>query len=849
MSQLRTLFFAVFCITCALVPEGICGPTASDAPGLTRLDELLASVSKTIEIEKADLEELKRRQRDILNDLKTQEKELRVHKLELSAAENLALIETVPLKDLEKTRAMVSQTLNYSSERTGELKKLLEELSARISELEERLNTNKNRISQLRKQEDGSLPSGLLNSLRDLDKIFESKHAILLETKKAISESLSEWQEVYVRSSRLISQLNQLIAKKKEKQLFERQDKLITHLKPGLFIEDIRVFVNTLRKGLSKDFWRNQVLPLLTTGGSLVIAFLIAYVLVIIVLMHCRDALLNYANNEYRQRNYPWLCRSILIFFDSLPLLGTLLFSYFYISSRKLLETYAVSRFAISCLVTWLLTSWVIKFLRLLKGQLKGETAEFLRKHARLSASGVRWFTLVYLFIQYLLPPENTLLFAYRLLLEIFALAWFVYLLNRMGRIVSRDANSVFQRKPWLYRIIVFWGYVVTLTGLVSELLGYQYLAVFWYAGWGRTLVVSMWVFLGFAVLMQWEKVAETSAAFAPTDQTEARKSIKWLTIKILWVGWLLMALVSYLVAWKAEKAVIWNFFGILNRPIRILGFTFRLSSIVYAILIITVTQVANRWIRRAIRDHALGRSGLDEGLQESIVTITGYLVWFFAIIMILNTLGVSGTSLTVAFGALGVGLGFGLQNIFNNFVSGLILLFERPIQVGDIVEVEGTWGEVKKINVRSTVVQTWDNASVIIPNSALVSERVTNWSFRDARVRRNIDVGVAYGSDVILVRDTLMEIANNHPAVFREPEPSVLFVDFGDNALIFRLRVWTTVRKSLEVETEIRYEITRLFSERGIEIAFPQRDIHIRSIGPLEKLFKVFASKAQFEK
>ena len=138
--------------------------------------------------------------------------------------------------------------------------------------------------------------------------------------------------------------------------------------------------------------------------------------------------------------------------------------------------------------------------------------------------------------------------------------------------------------------------------------------------------------------------------------------------------------------------------------------------------------------------------------------------------------------------GALGIGIGFGLQNIFNNFLSGIILLFERPIQVGDEIELNGVWATVKKINVRSTIVQTYDNASVIIPNSDLISTQVTNWSFKDRRLRRNIDVGVAYGSDVELVRKTLLEVAEKTNRVLKIPKPDVIFKDFGDSALIFQI-------------------------------------------------------------
>lgn len=239
---------------------------------------------------------------------------------------------------------------------------------------------------------------------------------------------------------------------------------------------------------------------------------------------------------------------------------------------------------------------------------------------------------------------------------------------------------------------------------------------------------------------------------------------------------------------------------------------------------------MGSRCLRHFLKNRVFRHSGLEVGLQESIASVAGYVLWFVGILAALNALGFSGTSLTVAFGALGVGLGFGLQNIFNNFVSGLILLFERPIQVGDSIEIDGVWGEVRKINVRSTIIQTVDNASMIVPNSEFISGRVVNWSLKDLRIRRNINVGVAYGSDVELVRLTLLEVAQSHPLVYKLPEPSVLFVDFGDSALIFRLRVWTTVPVCLQVETDIRFEINRLFQERGIEIAFPQLDVHLKT-------------------
>ncbi len=237
----------------------------------------------------------------------------------------------------------------------------------------------------------------------------------------------------------------------------------------------------------------------------------------------------------------------------------------------------------------------------------------------------------------------------------------------------------------------------------------------------------------------------------------------------------------------------------------------------------------STRW--RVLREKILVNSGLNIGVQVSITTISMYFFWLFGILWALNSIGVGATSLAVAFGALGIGLGFGLQNIFNNFISGLILLFERPIEVKDVIEVNGTWGVVEQINVRSTIVRTFDNSALIIPNSDIISHQLTNWTFKDMRMRRTIDVGVAYGTEPKLVEQILYDIAEKHPRVLTDPAPMVLFSGFGESAFIFKLRIWTLLDYGLTTENEIRFEIVRIFREKNINIPFPQRDLHIRAV------------------
>jgi small-conductance mechanosensitive channel len=372
--------------------------------------------------------------------------------------------------------------------------------------------------------------------------------------------------------------------------------------------------------------------------------------------------------------------------------------------------------------------------------------------------------------------------------------------------------------------------WVIFVTGLVLELAGYGALALYWFTSWGATAAALFWGLLFFLILREWDQrfYNETQAASAAPQR--AAQPIRWAVFRLCWLVWGFLLALAVVLAWSGPQTVFPVLLSVLRFPISVGALRFSLMGILTAALILFFTHLLARLWRYMLSSRILAHSGLEIGLQNSVISITVYLLWGAGVLAALNAFGVGGTSLTVAFGALSIGLGFGLQNIFNNFISGIILLFERPIQVGDAVEINGTWAEVKKINFRSTVVQTYDNASLIIPNSDFISSQVTNWSFRDLSLRIKVSVGVAYGSDTELVRSSLLEIADRTAKVRPYPRPDVLFTDFGDSALIFVLRVWTDVDSMLAVGTAIRFEIDRVFRERNIEIAFPQRDIHIRS-------------------
>ena len=236
------------------------------------------------------------------------------------------------------------------------------------------------------------------------------------------------------------------------------------------------------------------------------------------------------------------------------------------------------------------------------------------------------------------------------------------------------------------------------------------------------------------------------------------------------------------------------------------------------------------------LKKEFFNKYSIKEGVQDSIAKLINYLFVVLGILISLNHLGIDMTALAALSAVLMVGIGFGLQNITSNFICGLIMLFERPIQVGDYVDVAGVFGKVSTINARSTTVASNDNVSIIVPNSRFISENLINWTHKDPRIRIHVKVSVSYGSDVDLVRETLLDVGRSHPKTLKAPEPIALFYEFGNSSLNFDLLVW--IEKPFEqfiIKSDLNYAIVHAFRKKNIEIPYPQSDLHIRSSIPLK--------------
>ena len=259
------------------------------------------------------------------------------------------------------------------------------------------------------------------------------------------------------------------------------------------------------------------------------------------------------------------------------------------------------------------------------------------------------------------------------------------------------------------------------------------------------------------------------------------------------------------------------------------------LTLVVSFVLLFTLAE----WIRKFMVSKFLRKRQIDIGTRESIGTMVKYLLIFAGILSILQTNGIDLSAFGVLAGAIGVGIGFGLQNITNNFISGLVILLEQPIKVGDRIEVGDVTGNVIRISGRSTTILTNDNISIIVPNSQFIDNPVINWSHNERKIRFNFPVGVAYKETPEKIKEILIEVAEANEGVLKSPKCEVLFDGYGESSINFLLRVWSIefVDRPSVLKSQLYYEIFKRFAEENVELPYPQRDLHLKS--GFEKLIK----------
>jgi small-conductance mechanosensitive channel len=409
-------------------------------------------------------------------------------------------------------------------------------------------------------------------------------------------------------------------------------------------------------------------------------------------------------------------------------------------------------------------------------------------------------------------------------------LAMVIYLVGRFSNL----------RSTMLFRMVII---LLLFTALFAELYGYRNISMYIL----RTVLGSLIAYDIYKLLSilttelidsmekgqgRWQKKLHTGLGLKPEQAVPGLIWIRLIISLLLWTG-----LIGILVViWKIPDNYTQTLISYITTGFTIGSVDIKPLRVLQAILIFPILLTINAWFRKGLEHRWFTRTQMERGTRESMSTIVSYIGISIAVIISLSIAGLDFSKLALIAGALSVGIGFGLQNIVNNFVSGLILLFERPIKTGDWIQVGTVEGYVRKISIRSTQIQTFDRSDVIVPNSDLISGTVTNWMLYDQRGRIRVPVGVAYGSNTQLVKELLLEVANKHERVIKNPmlapTPVVFFLGFGDSSLNFDLRCHiSNIDTRIATISEINFAIDEIFRKNGIEIPFPQRDLHVRDI------------------
>ncbi len=455
------------------------------------------------------------------------------------------------------------------------------------------------------------------------------------------------------------------------------------------------------------------------------------------------------------------------------------------------------------------------------------ELAQAMARRLRVLGLLCLFAFVYYTSLEVLHLPLDARQFARGGLLTLFVLnlLWFVWLLGRLPGVerFSRRVRAVLS--------------LFLVTAMLAEWLGYRELSSYLLYGVVGSTVLTALAWILHVILAElasgldrgkfaWQRQLREAVGLNDEQSFPGLTTLRFLLVLCLWTGYALLMMKL----WGVPEALFQRLYIGFQSGFQVAGLHITPSKLIIALLIFALLlQVFSR-IKETLEKRWLPASKLDHGAREATATIFGYVGFMVAVLITLSAAGLDLGKLAIVAGALSVGIGFGLQNIVNNFVSGLILLFERPISTGDFVTVGETEGFVRRISIRSTEIETLDRRSVIVPNSDLISGRVTNWIRNDTYGRVMLEVGVAYGSNLQRVTDILNDIVTAHREVINnsQVQPSVFCTGFGDSSINFRVyAVVGNFRQRLQVAHEINLQIAAAFEKHGIEIPFPQRVIH----------------------
>lgn len=807
-------------------------PTETQGQTASPYELLNQSLEESLSVEKKEHESLQQQLMDAKEFRQLCRERLGSYQIQLNAHRNILVLPTIPSYELQEAQSQHLATLNKLSERVKNLEERLRKVRDKKEKVQDKLDSYVNQKAGLEGESGRSeWVKDSLKQLVLLIDILKGQQQVLTQIEAIYEGLLERTRSLGSEYDKTASHFEQQIAKREEKRLLRRTVNPLSQTGlEQIKAEGARLAEKT-RRVFSFSFWRDLGVSDEKAYGLFVIVYFVLLGVLEFVLGFCRSFLRGVRDRCHEKGNF-WQYLAVRLIRRSLYMAGAIGFILFFPvkPAYEFTPLFLLLSLLAEIMMAVLIIRWGVNFFHVLWSDAKDPFFSFLQIYLKALLYGIMAFGIIYLLLKTALCETCAFLVFSRVAFEMALLLWSFVFWHRFRFYSTQSTLAEYKWFGVIKPLLPALGYGLVLVGLFFEVIGYGAIAGFWYTSLSRTAISLMWLGVLYRVLKEISFESKSPEEDVPEPGVEKPMPVRRLLIRLGKTALLVAAVVAVPLAWGAREAFLGNLFFAVNYQLKLGDMQISILDLAVAVLVLLLTHTVVIVFKAVMREKVLAHREMEPGLQDSITTITGYLGWVIGIMVAFRVIGISAASLAVLFGAVGIGLGFGLQNIFSNFVSGIILLFERPIQVGDVIEINGIWGTVAKINVRATQVKTYDNADLIIPNSDFVSRQLTNWSFKDARVRRTITVGVAYGSDTAVVRETLLNIAANNSSVYRRPQPEVLFSDFGESALIFKLRVWAHINYFLNVETDIRFEINEKFKELGIHIPYPQRDVYLKT-------------------
>jgi len=816
LNDILLLVILLICLPSLLWGQADTQASSDDKNSQAQFEQAVEAARKNIDSLEMDLDAEKRLHKENSN-------QQQIYRTQINSLRNFLFVPDISISVIEKGVEEVDISLSL-------IKSKIQRVTEKESKARQNISTVKDKIDLIDQRIQESASFKAKDMIREPGiKDFKS-YRLLLEKQLTLFQSLSDLLTSGIKTHNDLQKslediqitLRKEIKDKKGRLLFQRNEIEIKTIWSKNFIKEMTHSFSKVRQLFTNDWlsmkW-SHIKEYLNLRAVMVISGFILFSFFFFQGLSILRYKESFQNILTKRAGYPLIVLEKSLFLIFWILLATILsrtqIYFIFPDFIKFFQTF---------LIVILMTKIVSESIRLVVNDKGPLFFNSLYGWKNLFVWGIRLYSLVYLLAYRFFSFDTIVLALIRIFSEIVLVAVVFLFWKACGKMENQsNAMGVKLLSPWSKTVVI--------SGLFADISGYSHFASWWYISWGVSVVViCVCVMLVYSMKDIDRKFKEK---IDPASQSPYGISYPfyWVLSKGLYFFIVVFALTGLAFSWSSSDAFFIWLWEMFNKQYAIGKIELSMVSFAYSILVIFLTYLVIQLWEKVIARHALKESGLSTGAKGSVITIATYALWSVGILISLSVFGLNTTSLAVVFGALSIGLGFGLQNIFNNFVSGLILLFERPIQVGDVVEVGGVWGEVKKINVRATLVQTYTNSSLIIPNSEFISALVTNWSHKDPFIRRDLMVGVAYGSDTGLVKTLLLKAADSVKEVYDSPQkPRVQFINFGDSSLDFRLRFWSDIDNFVEAESNLRYEIDRLFKAHNVVIPFPQRDLHIMS-------------------